>query len=332
MKEFLTTFCAIFSGVLFAAPYVTNVVAKQRSPWGIVDISCDVAGIEEETKGLDFIVEAVLPDSGEAKKAASVRFRGNGNSSDLSNLLVVTNGNYQFVWNATADLGTARYTNVLMRVSIRQPAAVQLWKDGPYWATRNIGAKNPWEFGYYFWWGDTIGYRRENDKWVASDGSNANFVFSESNTPTYDDSSSDKFTPILQSEGWITTDGVLASEHDAAHAHWGGNWRMPTEDELRALNSNCYWTWTTQNGVNGYIVEGRGAYASNSIFLPATGCGDGTSLNYSGSFAYYWSSVLHQESNSHYAYAFGLDERLHNIYQLNRYRGQPVRPVLGFTK
>ena len=48
---------------------------------------------------------------------------------------------------------------------------VQLWEDGPYWATRNIGAEKPEDYGYYFWWGDTVGYKREGDSWVASAGS-----------------------------------------------------------------------------------------------------------------------------------------------------------------
>lgn len=52
---------------------------------------------------------------------------------------------------------------------------VQLWKDGPYWATTNIGAEKPEDFGYYFWWGDTVGYKREKDKWVATDGSSSDF-------------------------------------------------------------------------------------------------------------------------------------------------------------
>ncbi len=47
---------------------------------------------------------------------------------------------------------------------------VQLWKGGPYWAETNIGAEKPEDYGLYFWWGDTIGYKRENDAWVASDG------------------------------------------------------------------------------------------------------------------------------------------------------------------
>ena len=75
---------------------------------------------------------------------------------------------------------------------------VQLWEGGPYWATTNIGAEKPEDYGYYFWWGDTVGYKRENNKWVASDGSNSNFSFSSGNVPTYNKSIS-----TLQSEGWI---------------------------------------------------------------------------------------------------------------------------------
>ena len=59
---------------------------------------------------------------------------------------------------------------------------VQLWEGGPYWADMNIGAKAPWEYGYYFWWGDTMGYKRENDVWVASDGSVTNFFFEAGGT------------------------------------------------------------------------------------------------------------------------------------------------------
>ena len=62
---------------------------------------------------------------------------------------------------------------------------VQLWEGGPYWATTNIGAEKPEDHGYYFWWGDTVGYKRENDAWVASDGSSSNFSFEKKNTPTF---------------------------------------------------------------------------------------------------------------------------------------------------
>ena len=205
---------------------------------------------------------------------------------------------------------------------------VQLWEGGPYWATTNIGAENPEDYGYYFWWGDTVGYKRENDKWVASDGSNSNFSFTESNTPTYG-----KDNSTLQSEGWITADGALAPEHDAAHKHWGGNWRMPTRQEFDDLNSKCDWTWGSLNGVYGYVVRGRDSYASNSIFLPCAGYGNGTSLYLAGSNGYYLSSVPHSGDDG-IAWLLYFDSGDHFTgYSLyDRYNGQSVRPLQGFTK
>jgi hypothetical protein len=214
---------------------------------------------------------------------------------------------------------------MIIRVSIFQ-TKVQLWENGPYWATRNIGANEPWESGYYFWWGDTVGYKRENDKWGACDGSSSNFSFEKSNAPT-----SGKDISTLKSEGWITAEGVLAPEYDAAKKHWGGDWRMPTKQEFDDLKNKCDWTWTTMNGVNGYVVRGRGDYSSDSIFFPCAGYGDGTSLDYyAGDNGYYWSSVPRLGN-----FAWGLDFHSANflIADYNyRGRGQSVRPLQGFTR
>ena len=198
-----------------------------------------------------------------------------------------------------------------------KPKKVRLWAGGPYWADRNIGADNPWDYGLYFWWGDTMGHRPS--------GTTFSFSFGSSNTPTYG-----KSVATLQSEGWITSNGVLAPAHDAAHVKWGGGWRMPTYQELEGLNSNCDWTRTTMNGVNGYIVRGRGDYASNSIFLPCAGRGDGTSLNGSGSYGDYWSSV--PRSDDYNAYGSGFNSGGHGTYTIGgRLYGRSVRPVQGFT-
>ena len=212
-------------------------------------------------------------------------------------------------------------------VDLRRHDKVQLWEGGPYWATTNIGAENPEDYGYYFWWGDTVGYKRENDKWVASDGSSMSFSFSEENVPT-----SGKIVDELKSDGWITEDGVLAPEHDAAHVQWGGAWRMPTEQELDDLDSKCDWTWTTLNGVKGYVVKGKGAYASASIFLPCAGYGYGTSLSSAGSRGYYWSSVPASGSSKYYAWGLGFNSGFHYTSSSFRDCGQSVRPVQGFTE
>ena len=215
---------------------------------------------------------------------------------------------------------------------------VQLWKGGPYWAEKNIGAETPWEFGDYFWWGDTVGYRRTKvnvsgwlnrlfspgEVWATSDGSATGFSFDKDNIPTYG-----KDIPTLKREGWITADGVLAPNHDAAYVQWGGGWRMPTGRELEGLCNKCDWTWTTMNGVDGYVVRGRGAYASASIFLPCAGYGYGTSL--CNAFGNYWSSVPNSD-NYFSAWYLYFNSSNHYPYSSNRYRGQSVRPVQGFTK
>ncbi|MBQ7667326.1 MAG: hypothetical protein IJS46_04950 [Kiritimatiellae bacterium] len=329
-KQLLAALAAVFAFAAGARADITvkNVAALQRYPWnGLVDITCTVSGIEGETNGLKLAVAAVMPDTGRARHVRHVQVEKGGAWSDDRE--IATNGTYRLLWDSAADLGPVRYTNMTVRVSFDAHERVQLWEGGPFWATTNVGAEEPEEYGLYFWWGDTVGYRREGNAWVASDGSSQNFSFSSGNTPTYG-----KSIATMQSEGWIVSkDGtnVLAPEHDAAQAHWGGSWRMPTYQELYDLCYNkCDWTWTTQNGVNGYVVRGRGDYASASIFLPAAGGGLGTSLGYAGSDGYYWSSVPY--SDSYYAGYLYFYSGSHSTDDYYRYYGFSVRPVQGFAE
>ncbi|MBQ3340851.1 MAG: protein kinase [Kiritimatiellae bacterium] len=218
----------------------------------------------------------------------------------------------------------AAQKTVHKQVQAIEHSKVQLWEGGPYWADRNIGAENPWDYGYYFWWGDTVGYKRVNDAWVASDGSSSNFAYRH-NTPTFA-----KSVPALKSAGWITVGNVLSAKHDAARVQWGGGWRMPTKQEIEGLCRKCDWTWTMMNDVRGYIVRGRGDYASASIFLPASGYGYGTSLDCVGSDGYYWSSVPDEDSNN--AWCLDFYSGNHSTPRYARLHGQSVRPVKGFTK
>ena len=255
---------------------IQSVTARQRYPWnGLVDITCNVSGINGTTNGLKFAASAVDVDTGDTYEISNFwTVRSGTNSTDRT---VTTNGNYRLVWDARTDLGQMIYSNMVVRVTTCDAHnKVQLWDGGPYWADTNIGATEPWEYGYYFWWGDTVGCVCENGAWVASDGSSSYSV----NVPNI-------YARYLRQYGWTTADDVLVPEHDAAHVQWGGGWRMPTRLDLQNLNNKCDWTWTTTNGINGYVVRGRGTYASASIFLPAAGYRD----NYIGSLGCYWSSV-----------------------------------------
>ena len=306
--------------------------------WGLgFDVGGSSAGYSDRYLGQSVRPVKTLP------AAITVSFNANGGSESLpsqscipgeayGSLPTATRTGYVFAgWFTEGRGGTQVTTASIVPASATTLYAhwtsdgthnkVQLWADGPHWAETNIGADEPWDYGYYFWWGDTVGYRRENNAWVASDGSSSAFSFDSGCARTYE-----KHPATLQSEGWITADGVLAPAHDAAHVQWGGYWRMPTDQELSDLVNNCDWTRTTINGVNGYVVRGRGAYADASIFLPIAGRGYGTSLDYVGSEGDYWSSVP-LAGNSGNAWYLALYSGNQNTADIFRFRGQTIRPV-----
>ena len=108
------------------------------------------------------------------------------------------------------------------------------------WASCNLGASSPEEFGDCFAWGETS---------PKAEYTKDNYAFYDSKTESYID---------------IGTD-ISYTEFDAAYVNWGDQWRMPTQDELWELKKNCTWTWSNVNGVNGYVVKGSNG---NSIFFP----------------------------------------------------------------
>lgn len=171
------------------------------------------------------------------------------------------------------------------------------------WATCNVGAFSPEEYGDYFAWSET--------KPKSS-------YFSD-NSITYGLSPSE-----LESRGIIGSDGNLTAAHDAATANWGGSWRMPTFDEIKELLYNCIWKWTTCNGVNGQLVTGPNG---NSIFLPAAGYRVGIDFCNRGLDGEYWSATL-DEIYSFLAYNLDFSSD-YNLYFNNydRYYGFTVRPV-----
>lgn len=332
MKNIVLSLVRLLTLALLAAPFsvfaaeptVTDITAKQRYPWnGLVDISCKVSGIEADAGGYEFAAVAVDKDTGKEYAISSYSIEYGGR--DATDLDVCENGDYKLLWNAREDLGQVVIERMAVRITLEGVALsvgkVQLWEGGPYWADRNIGAKKPEDSGLYFWWGDTVGYKRVNNAWVASDGSSSNFSFAPVNCPTDEDGQS---VATFQSEGWITTDRILAPRHDAAHVHWGGRWRIPTYQELLDICFNkCDWTWTTINGIEGYIVRGRAEYASNSIFLPAAGYGGATHLT--GSRGCYWSSYT--EGTSRYLIFYSDFYGTFRFFSRSNCLGFSIRPV-----
>lgn len=301
----------------------TSVTAQQRYPWnGLVDIVVTLAG---ESNDL-VVTECSFSATNSATKAEIPISHITRNGSDEGSGITWTR---KYIWDAKADIGAVKIDDVALTVDVF--VGVQLWENGPYWATCNVGAAKPEEYGHCFWWGDTVGYKRDagNNGWMSVKDGN-DYSFGSGNCPTYGKNNSQ-----LQSAGYIDATGNLVAAHDAATAHLGTPWRIPTDAEFSTLINNCDTEWTTRNGVQGRLVKGRGAYASKSVFLPAAGYGGGTCLNDRGSYGAYWSSTPYSDK-SYGVYNAWYLSFYSNIFSRSsgfyRYVGLPIRPVRGFAK
>ena len=181
--------------------------------------------------------------------------------------------------------------------------------SGTLWADRNVGAATPEAYGDYFAWGEVEPkdyYYWDSYKWC--NGSSSTLTKYCTNS----------------SYGTIDNKTILDLEDDAAYVNMGAEWRMPTLTEQRELLDNCTWTWTTQNGVYGRKVTGKNG---NSIFLPAAGYRNNSSLSSAGSYGYCWSSSLY-ESGPNFACRLYFYSDFYDWSYRTRCYGQSVRAVV----
>ncbi len=180
------------------------------------------------------------------------------------------------------------------------------------WATCNVGASKPEEYGDYFAWGEVA--PKETYDWSTYKWCNGSY---------------DTQTKYCTNSSYGTVDNktTLELSDDAARANWGGSWRMPTDAELTELREKCTWTWTTQNGVYGYkVTSKKSGYTSKSIFLPAAGYRNYSSLDLAGSYGFYWSSSL-LTVYPYGARSVNFDSSGVNRFSDGRNYGFSVRPV-----
>ena len=177
------------------------------------------------------------------------------------------------------------------------------------WASCNVGATAPEEYGDYYAWGETE--EKSDYSWSTYKFCNGSYA---------------SITKYCTSSTYGTVDNktTLEPTDDVATVKWGGAWRMPTTDEQQELINKCTWTWTTLNGVNGWRVTGPNG---NSIFLPAAGYRYGTGVSQQGSHGDYWSSSLNS-SSSDYAYNLYFGSYYYDwASNYRRSEGHTVRPV-----
>jgi len=198
---------------------------------------------------------------------------------------------------------TAR-TDMPEKVDLGLPSGIK-------WASMNVGANAPYDYGYYFQWGCTNGEYQEG--WDLYCHGNKNAITKYCTNSTY---------------GTVDNLTTLLPEDDAAHLLLGENWRIPTKEEAGELWNNCTRTWETNGDISGYRFTGPNG---NSIFLPSNGWwdeqGEVHSLNVDG---LYWTSSL-SEANNNSAWGFITRKTTGNAGVLagpeNRHYARGIRAV-----
>ncbi len=209
--------------------------------------------------------------------------------------------------------------------------------SGTKWATANVGASKPQDYGNYYAWGETT--TKGLYGW-----STYKYANGEYNKLTKYCSDSE-----YGNNGFTDTKTTLDLSDDAAYVNWGGKWRMPTKEQQDELRNQCYWVWTesyNNSNVKGYIVykaknsddkgkeiyEGEIPSSSYSlsdahIFLPAAGaCDDGVTY-YAGSNGYFWSSSLSTDYHPNYVWHVRFSSGRVYDYYGSRHYGLSVRAV-----
>lgn len=176
------------------------------------------------------------------------------------------------------------------------------------WATCNVGANKPSDYGNYFAWGEVLpktNYSEDNYKWLKY----------------YVDISEFELKKYYYGDGLK----VLLNEDDAASVNWGGKWRMPTNKEMEELEQSCLWEQTINDGVKGWEVTGPNG---KTIFFPSAGRYIDTSIDSKGSMGEYWSSTLFEDMHE-CACIFVFSNGIKGVGTHFEYRerGLPIRPV-----
>lgn len=157
------------------------------------------------------------------------------------------------------------------------------------WATCNLGANSPEEYGNYYAWAET----------------------------------ETKNTYVIGNYNYNSGIETIDASHDAATINMGGNWHIPTLDDFEELITNCTWTWTSMNEVDGCLLTGPNG---NSMFLPAAGGMGGEEVHNDKTCGIYWLNSIFPNDTE---YAWGILSDADTIKRTSycRYYGQTIRPA-----
>jgi len=305
-----------------------SIVFKEKVPKLVTSIVLSETSITLQPDETKRLTATVLP-SDAANPAVTWSSSDENVAAVISNGLVVAIANGSCVVTCSATDGSGVKAECLVRVGVApipEPGDHEYvdlgLPSGTLWATCNVGASSPEEYGDYFAWGETSPkseYNMSTYKWMNAGQSS----WGQINKYTFADGQT--------SACWYDADGNFIGDRkteldpadDAATANWDSGWQMPSLAQIQELLDNCTRELTTQGGVNGTLVTGPNG---NTLFLPAAGYRDDASLSHAGSGGYYWSRSLGADYSDYACYlrfySGGVD-----WCSSGRHFGQSVRPV-----
>ena len=257
----------------------------------VTGVELDATELELEVGGTAVLTATVLPEDATDKTVTWTSSAPGIASVDENGTISGLSAGNAVVTVTTTDGGKTAECSVTVIPAINGHEYVDLGLSAK-WATCNMGAENPWDYGDYYAWGEIVPKEE----------------FTEENSLTY---------------GIDIPDISGDPEYDAARADWGGTWRIPDETEMNELIEECDWEWTTDHDINGFRITGPNG---NSIFLPAAGYMNGTLLDYAGDNGLYWGSTPFK-SNPIYSYGLGFLSSYQGYGIDHRYYGYSIRPV-----
>ena len=258
----------------------------------VYTLSCG-DGVQLSDTATDFYMDAMYMDSHKLSSFAYTLHIYDTNNKELKSVSFhLKEENQETIVDFATPIEVNATTGTAKRTGDIDVNWVQLWENGPKFAEYNVGAENSKaeDYGGYYNWGMS------------------------------DVQTSSNFADYKSGESPLTGDD------DTATKLWGSNWRMPTQTELQGLIDNCDVAWTTVNDKDGLKFTGKGAYASNSVFLPAAGEYNAGDVYGQGGYGKYWSST---PGGDDYAYNLGFNSGSQNVEDDARYNGYSVRAVLA---
>ena len=304
----------------------TCTVTVQAGSIAVTYVSLDLNSLTMIVGDTQTLTATVLPTNATNKSVTWSSSKTSVATVSSAGVVTAKSAGTAKIYVVTNDGGYSATCSITVTNGLYDGAVDMGLPSGVKWASCNLGATKPEEYGDYYAWGEIKPYYSSFNPLKWNSGKENGYTWSSYKWCMGTFTSMTKYCTDsgYGYNGFMDGKSVLDPEDDVAHVILGGNWRMPTIEEFEELIKYSIFAWTTINGVNGCIITSKITW--NSIFLPAAGLFGYTDLPSVGKMCNYWSSsVVKDYPDNAWYWVFGAD--VSYKYRYYRYWGHSIRPV-----